>query len=591
MLDKTTVVAPRNKTSAGGSFRIDKQLKRLGLGRLQMASGTTDPEEFARINALLDQLVSLGETDLLRGLIGRDITIAELRDAQRSLSLTALRERLRTMHPANADTQRATAATTADVQTVSIHAPAAPLLVPTDVRSSAVETRVKDSYDDLDDGEIDDREVLQRPFWPLLTNPETWKESDADARSRGRYQQSFRSLGVRLGLARLERDELVMLATLPHDFWTALEHVNRRGIPVAMARAIVESGEVPRKFKKKKRRGPPARRYSMRNRVTAAPPVSNALTQARLGHDAVIALRGLRHDQWDVLAKCADRVPTRAMVLGVAQLAKAPRDALGELAQVLNPAALTRDVGRTRKHHWKALWAAWNGSEYDFNHLRRALSAALTCAFGFSGHRTRAKLMLRLQLQPVSARVADLDYETFERILAEIPVHYQPAFRTLLQTGLRLGEFVRLKPEHLNPRARIVYVPGTKNAASARPIRVHEDFWPDLLAAVPCPIGESGLYQVWVKAREIANAPTARQHDLRHAFGQWSLETGVQDSEVQQALRQKSSNITADYRRMKQTEAASAGLAKVMRRNRTAAAKPHAEARALSSADGVVNSD
>jgi integrase len=262
------------------------------------------------------------------------------------------------------------------------------------------------------------------------------------------------------------------------------------------------------------------------------------------------------------------------MVLGVTLLPEPTRDALRALADMLHPSSLTQDVRRTRTDHWKALLAAWNRSAADWNHLRRALSAALTCAFGYHEHPTRRKLMKRLPLRPEPSRVSAVDFETFQRILAFVPAMYRPVFRTLLQTGLRRGEFCRLRPSHLNQRARIVNVPGTKTDESARPIMVHDDFWPDLLAAVPCPVGESRLYAIWQAACTAAGVTDARPHDLRHSFGQWSLESGVQDSEVQEALRQKSSNITKNYRRMKQTEAASTGLAEVIRRKRADDATP-----------------
>ena len=564
---KTTKEAPRNRTPGGGSFRIDRQFKRLGVGRLQVASGTTDPAEFERINALLTMLAEMDEKNLLRAVKDGLISIEDLRTAHKNKALPALREKVSTAllsEPAAHPTPDAPAPIRDRAGAVA----AADLLEQPAVSHARPTARDSEERDTDDE---DDREVLQRPFWPLLEDSSTWADSTTQPVTLQRYQQAIRACRLRLGLARLPVDQLKMLATLPPKIWDALQQVQRRGVSVVAARAFVKSGAVPRKHKLKKKRSG-TRPYSMSNRRATAPPVSAEMTQTRLGHAAVCGLKLLLPEQWNVLESVDERMPTRAMVLGIVQLSDSQREDLTKLASILHRGALTQDVKNTRAVHWSALWAAWNGSPADWNHLRRAISAGLTCAFGFSGHTTRLKLMRRLTLKAESARVSDVSYETFERILNFVPVRYRSAYRTLVQTGLRVSEFVRLKPEHLNPRTRIVKVPGKKNDQSSRPIMVDAAFWPDLLEAVPCPISKAGLYQNWVTARKLAGEPDARQHDLRHSFGQWSLATGVHDSEVQEALRQKSSKVTADYRRLAQTEAASAGLAKAIRMKREAAA-------------------
>lgn len=117
---------------------------------------------------------------------------------------------------------------------------------------------------------------------------------------------------------------------------------------------------------------------------------------------------------------------------------------------------------------------------------------------------------MRLELRKEIERVRDLGVETFERILSFAPERYRPHFRTLLQTGLRLAEFVRLTPAHLRPARRLVNVPGTKTPFSENYIKVDPDFWPDLLSAVRCPITGNGLYQVWRQACDEAGVVGAR---------------------------------------------------------------------------------
>ena len=541
----------RNRKQSDDSLRLDMLFGKLGLGRLQLVTGTSSAAEFVKIKALLKQLAAVGEVDILRALCDRRIALAALLDAHRSKTLPALRTLV--------------IAETSKLQPIQVPGLAVQAVVSAPPRTAPSHNTTPLDLDE--DFEVSDATILQTSFWHLLTSNDTWADSKAQPVTLARYQQAIRAFRIRLALIRLPREELEALACLPTRIWTALEHAQRRGISVSELQAFVDSGEIPRKHKQKKRRQP-SRSYSMENRTPTARAVSTALTQARLGRVTILSLRLLLADQWRILKECDERIPTRGMVLGVLQLSGGPRDNLIELARVLGPTALTRGLNATKAIHWNALWAAWNRSPADWNHLRRAVSAALTCAFGHSEHTTRLKLMRRFPLKVETPRVADVDYETFERIVEHIPVPYRPAFRTLLHTGVRLAEFVRLEPKHLRARSRIIEVPGTKNGQSASFIKCDADFWPDLLLAVPCPISASGLYQIWRKARAAADANWARQHDLRHAFGQWSLATGVNDSEVQQALRQKSSNVTADYRRMVQSEAASAGLAKAIRDKR-----------------------
>ena len=136
---------------------------------------------------------------------------------------------------------------------------------------------------------------------------------------------------------------------------------------------------------------------------------------------------------------------------------------------------------------------------------------------------------------------------------------------------------------------RIIRVPGTKNKQSKALIKCDAFFWPTIIEAVPCPVTASGLYQTWKKARKKAGAIHARIHDLRHSFGQWSLDGGVLDSEVQQALRHSDPKMTADYRRLQQSDAASRGLADVIRGKQAAVAARLLAAQAAPAADGTTS--
>lgn len=225
-----------------------------------------------------------------------------------------------------------------------------------------------------------------------------------------------------------------MLATLPEEIWWALTQAQRRGVAVHTLREFVDSGEIPRKHKKTRRGKARARTYTMRKRKRkpARAPVSAALTQARLGHRAMVALSHLLPMHWTVLEQCHDLVPSQRMVNGILALSAKERATLRMLAHILGPEATVTTLEKTTNDQWRALWAAWNGSAADWNHLRRALSAALTCAFGHSDDHARKYLMKRMKLQDEEARGSNVDYETFEQILTFVPPLYRSAFRTLV---------------------------------------------------------------------------------------------------------------------------------------------------------------
>src|SRR5581483_4353648 len=79
---------PRNRVSPNGSFRLDREFRRLGVGRIQLATGLFKAEDFRQLNSCLSRLAANGAIDVLKALRARQITPAELLAAdkkQRSL--------------------------------------------------------------------------------------------------------------------------------------------------------------------------------------------------------------------------------------------------------------------------------------------------------------------------------------------------------------------------------------------------------------------------------------------------------------------------------------------------------------------------
>ena len=78
----------RHRVSKGGSFRIDRRFR--GVGRIAIASGTTNKQRFAKLDAMLTELHEDGRLDLLRGLQDRRISLQQVYAAKRAGQLPYL---------------------------------------------------------------------------------------------------------------------------------------------------------------------------------------------------------------------------------------------------------------------------------------------------------------------------------------------------------------------------------------------------------------------------------------------------------------------------------------------------------------------
>lgn len=214
---------------------------------------------------------------------------------------------------------------------------------------------------------------------------------------------------------------------------------------------------------------------------------------------------------------------------------------------------------------WPALRAAWAPSPASWNHLRRALSAFLTGQLGDVHHPFRRQVLKHFgKPEREVARVPDLSPELFWRIVHAAPPHARPAFVALVATGLRVGEYLRLQETDLHPHTCSVRVPGTKTAASAATVRVSEQLWPWVAAAVPAPLAYKWLRLTWRRACRAVGVADLRLHDLRHAHGQWSVNAGVPEAAVQASLRHTSGAMTRRYTLQKDRGTVADALAGVL---------------------------
>lgn len=209
----------------------------------------------------------------------------------------------------------------------------------------------------------------------------------------------------------------------------------------------------------------------------------------------------------------------------------------------LTDRCLVKDLERVP---WTRLRKDWGGSAADWNHVRRAVSAFLTKLLGDKYHPFRRRVVGAIPLASEVGRVPDLTPPLFWNVLEHVPAAYRPCFVTLVASGLRVGEYLNLTRFSLKPATHSISALGTKTSTSAEDVSVHPSFWPYVERAVPAPIGYKALRRHWTQACEKAGV-SVRIHDLRHCFGQWSVNAGVPESKVQRALRHKSPAMTRRY--------------------------------------------
>src|SRR5439155_19752273 len=155
----------------------------------------------------------------------------------------------------------------------------------------------------------------------------------------------------------------------------------------------------------------------------------------------------------------------------------------------LGPGATVQDLGAVP---WQSVYNRWPTGRASWNRMRAAVSLFLAMTIK-KRHPFRLDVMEQMPspIEPPGP-VPDLDVATFWKIVDRAPEVLRPAYLLLAATGLRPGEYLRLQATDLFPLTKSLRVPGTKTASSADVVRVAEELWPWIAAAVPCAVG----YQV-----------------------------------------------------------------------------------------------
>lgn len=219
---------------------------------------------------------------------------------------------------------------------------------------------------------------------------------------------------------------------------------------------------------------------------------------------------------------------------------------------------------------WAELAARWrkDRSGSDWNHVRRGVSHFLTVTLGDKFHPFRREIVARIPLQRERVRVPDLTPSVFWSIVSRIREDVRPAFVTLVSTGLRVGEYLRLQETDLRPLTRRLVV-GTEGKTGARVVPVAEELWPWIAAGVPSPLGYRRLWQHWHDAVKAEGAGNITIHDLRHSAAQWAHDAGVPLAMVKSLLGHSTIAMTERYARTGDAGTAANAVARALRPRKT----------------------
>jgi integrase len=131
-----------------------------------------------------------------------------------------------------------------------------------------------------------------------------------------------------------------------------------------------------------------------------------------------------------------------------------------------------------------------------------------------------------------------------DRLLAAALPHLHSAIILATDTGMRRGEILTLKREHLDPFRKVLIVSRSKTAGGTG----REIPWTPRVEGLLKPLaGDTGpvvrfrgaslgnLKKAWRRALKKSNVPRLRFHDLRHTFNTRLMEAGV-SQDVRKAL-------------------------------------------------------
>lgn len=131
-----------------------------------------------------------------------------------------------------------------------------------------------------------------------------------------------------------------------------------------------------------------------------------------------------------------------------------------------------------------------------------------------------------------------------------------------LYSGLRRGEIVQLRPQHIDLEAGMLTIPaGMTKSQRIRSVPIATPLRP-WLASVPLGIGAEGFKTGFVRARVAAGLPDVTIHDLRRSCGTFLIRAGVDLYVVSKILGHSSVTVTQQRYAHLATKQLSAGMKK-----------------------------
>lgn len=162
------------------------------------------------------------------------------------------------------------------------------------------------------------------------------------------------------------------------------------------------------------------------------------------------------------------------------------------------------------------------------------------------------------------ARNRFLTQEEATKLYNELNGHLKPIVIITLNTGMRLGEVLRLKWRDCNFADRKISLPKTKTGKKEKPMNqiVYDTLvaWPkhptsDYVFCHPVDTPHEGfsgkpfgsVKTAWIKALKRAGITNFRFHDLRHTFASYCVMSGVDMKTVSELLGHKTMVMTERY--------------------------------------------
>lgn len=572
-MGKHTPHLSRNRVSANGSFRIDRQILSLGIPRLQVSTGTNCVKESRHRNDLITLLIKAGEKEVLEALYHKRIDVEQLWrcyvDAGRRLN------ELRSLVLAlQSPAELANGIVAVQRPSETLPEPRSRLIV----ESSAVSTSSPGSVDaflePIEDLRRKAEAAYRLPLWKTVLSPSAWpapperRRGGSKTRTRRtlrRYRISLRALQDAVRLCGLEESDLRAIALMTNEkLFHALRQLRRRGVAFEQAILWATATEEERDSMgvRNLRVGdttldalvecPPALVRALRALGERVPRLSTA--------KAVYAVRSEAEAARSAITGIISTEAARER----AQDAEDAKHLLAEIGLWLHEDAQLVDLLRLQKEHWAALYLVWGATDVDWMQLRRSLMAALTTLTGSEHDPLRTRVVERIPAKKLSRRSLKITIEQYRQMLANVNEHQRDVLIAITVSGLRIEEYELLRPEWLDHNTCTIYPNGQKTEGSSDPITVAPEYWPFVVRSVPHALKRSAIRKMLRKACKAANIESIRVHDLRHCLGHFAAAGGATREELQAILRHKSPQMTEVYTSLPKVEKAAAAMANAL---------------------------